>query len=102
MILHEKRLPADSSHERACLFPYILNKSENATLQYFTFCEKVMDKTYLLGLIMISRHPANDSSKLHQFVSFGVRAMFLFVFSSLFTEFCSRACAKKDSSAYLN
>ena len=29
---------------------YILNKSENVTLQYFTFCEKVLDKTYLLKL----------------------------------------------------
>ena len=29
---------------------YILNKSENATLQYFIFCEKVLDKKYLLKL----------------------------------------------------
>ena len=41
---------------------------------------------------MFSRHPASDSSKLHQFVSFDVRVMFLFVFKALFTEFC--ACAK--------
>ena len=26
----------------------ILNKRENATLQYFIFCEKVLDKKYLL------------------------------------------------------
>ena len=26
----------------------ILNKSENATLQYSIFCEKVMDEKYLL------------------------------------------------------
>ena len=28
----------------------ILNKSENATLQYFIFCEKVLDENYLLKL----------------------------------------------------
>ena len=29
---------------------YILNKSENATLQYFIFCEKVLDQKYLIKL----------------------------------------------------
>ena len=28
----------------------ILNKSENATLQYFIFCEKVLDEKYLLRI----------------------------------------------------
>ena len=28
----------------------ILNKSENATLQYFIFCEKVLDEKYLLKI----------------------------------------------------
>ena len=28
----------------------ILNKSKNATLHYFIFCEKVLDKKYLLKL----------------------------------------------------
>ena len=28
----------------------ILNKSENGTLQYFIFCEKVLDEKYLLKL----------------------------------------------------
>ena len=28
----------------------ILNKSEIATLQYFIFCEKVLDEMYLLKL----------------------------------------------------
>ena len=28
----------------------ILNKSENATLQYFIICEKVLDEKYLLKL----------------------------------------------------
>ena len=34
----------------------ILNKSENAILQYSIFCEKVLDEKS----IMFSRHPAND------------------------------------------
>ena len=50
----------------------ILNKSENATLQYFIFCEKVLDEKYLLKLNNFSRHPASVSSKLHQFVLFDV------------------------------
>ena len=50
----------------------ILNKSENDTLQYFIFCEKVLDESINYSLIMLSRHTANDSSKLHQFVSFDV------------------------------
>ena len=50
----------------------ILNNSENATLQYFIFCKKAIDEKYLLSLIMFSRHPASDSSKLHQFVPFDV------------------------------
>ena len=49
----------------------ILNKSENASLQYSIFCEKVLDEKYLLKL-NVFQHPANDSSKLHQFVSFDV------------------------------
>ena len=31
---------------------------------------------------MFSRHPASDSSKLHQFVSFDVWVMFLYVFKA--------------------
>ena len=31
-------------------FYAILNKSENATLQYFIFCEKVLDESYLLRI----------------------------------------------------
>ena len=51
----------------------ILNNSENATLQYFIFCKKALDKMYLLKLNNnVSRHPASDSSKLHHFVSFDV------------------------------
>ena len=45
-----------------------LNKSENATLQYFIFCEKVLDEKYLLKLNNVFQ--TNDSSKLDQFVSF--------------------------------
>ena len=48
----------------------ILTKSENAILQYFIFCEKVSDETYLLKLKNVFQ--TNDSSKLHQFVSFDV------------------------------
>ena len=44
---------------------------------------------------MFSRYPESDLSKLHQFVSFGVCVMFLFVFKVLFTEFCNCACANK-------
>ena len=47
----------------------ILNKSENATLQYFIFCEKVLDETCLLKLNVFQ---TNDSSKLNRFVSFDV------------------------------
>ena len=39
-----------------------LNKSENATLQYFIFCEKVLDEKYLLKLNNVFQ--TNDSSKL--------------------------------------
>ena len=48
----------------------ILTKGENATLQYFIFCEKVLDETYLLKLDNVFQ--TNDSSKRHQFVSFDV------------------------------
>ena len=34
---------------------YILNKSENATQQYFMFCEKVLNKKCLLKLINVSQ-----------------------------------------------
>ena len=57
--------------------PCIPNKSENATLQLSIFSEKVLDKKYLLSLIILPRHPTYDSSKLHQFVSFDVRVMLL-------------------------
>ena len=33
---------------------FILNKSENATLQLSIFCEKVLDKKYLLKLSNVS------------------------------------------------
>ena len=40
----------------------ILNKGENATLQYFIFCEKELNQKYLLKLNNVFRHPASDSS----------------------------------------
>ena len=49
----------------------ILNKTENASLQYSIFFEKVLDEKYLLKLNDF-QHPANDLSKLHQFVFFDV------------------------------
>ena len=67
--------------------PYILNKGENATLQLSIFCEKVLSKKDLVSLIMFPRHPANDSSKLHQFDLFDV-SVFPLVFDALFTELC--------------
>ena len=49
----------------------ILNNSENAALQYFIICKKVLDEKYLLKLNNVfKRLPASNSSKLHQFVSF--------------------------------
>ena len=59
----------------------ILNKSDNATLQYFIFCENVLDEKYLLKPNNFSRHPANNSSKIHQF-------------SLLMSELCSFLCLK--------
>ena len=44
---------------------------------------------------MFSRHPASDSSKLRQFVSFYVYDNSFVVFKALFTEVCNCACAKK-------
>ena len=32
----------------------ILNNSENATLQYFIFCEKVLDEKYLLKITCVA------------------------------------------------
>ena len=32
----------------------ILNKSENATLQYFIFCDKVLDEKYLLKITCVA------------------------------------------------
>ena len=51
----------------------ILNKSENATLQYLIVCEKVLYEKFLLKLNVFQ---TNDSSKLNQFVSFDVKVMF--------------------------
>ena len=60
---------------------YILNKSENATLQYFIFCEKVLDKKYLLKLNDVSKHQANDSRNSTNL-------------SLLMSELCSFLCFK--------
>ena len=60
-------------------FYAILTKSENATLQYFIFCEKVLDEKYLLKLNNVFQ--TNDSSKFHQF-------------SLLMSKLCSFLCLK--------
>ena len=65
----------------------ILNKSENATLPLSIFSETVLGKKYLLKLIMFPTHPANDSSKFHQFVSFDVSVMFLWAFEAYSLNF---------------
>ena len=41
--------------EQMLNFHNILNKSENATLQLSIFCEKVLDKKYLLKLNNVSQ-----------------------------------------------
>ena len=78
----------------------ILNKSKNATLQYFIFCEKVLDEKYLLKL--------NQVFQTKWFVETLPICLFwclsyvlFFLFKALFTEFCNCACAKKDCYAYL-
>ena len=46
----------------------LMNKFENAALQYCIFCEKLLDEKYLLKLSNVFQ----ISSKIHQFVSFDV------------------------------
>ena len=89
--IHDSNLCSSTLYIRYTLC--YTEQSENATLQYFIFCEKVLDEKYLLKLNNVFQ--TNNSSKLHQFVSFYVWAMFLFVFKALFTEFCNCACTKK-------
>ena len=50
----------------------ILNKSENATLQHFIFCERVLDQKYLLKLNNVFQTPIKRFVKTPQFVSFDV------------------------------
>ena len=67
----------------------ILNKSEKATLQYSIFCEKVLDKKYLLKLDIqqtIRRNSTNMSLLMSELCS-------LFVFKALFTELYNCAFA---------
>ena len=50
------------SNYAAVLYMYIhfaiLNNSENATLQYFIFCKKALDKKYLLKLNNVCKTPS--------------------------------------------
>ena len=58
----------------------ILNKSETLHYNILYFARKYWTKSINLRLKVIPRYPANDSSKLHQFFSFDVWVVFLFVF----------------------
>ena len=69
-------------------FYAILNKSKNATLQYFIFCEKELDKKYLLKCFpdmkqAICRNSTNLSLLMSK------------LFKALFTGFCNYTCAKR-------
>ena len=64
---------------------YILNKSENATLQLSIFYEKVLDKKYLLKLNNVSQ----TSSKLQQTIRRNSTNL-----SRLMSESCSFKCLK--------
>ena len=78
----------------------ILNKSENATLQYFIFSEKVLDKTYLLNVLKTSSKRFVETQPI--------------CLSFLMSEICSSLClklyslnfaithAQKDCYAYQN
>ena len=75
----------------------ILNKSENATLQYFIFCEKVVDEKYLqkldnVFLISSSGNSTNLSLLMSELCSF--------LRLKLYSLNCG--CAKKDCYAYQN
>ena len=61
----------------------ILNNSENATLQYFIFCEKVLDERYLLRINNVFQ----TSSK--RFVETPPICLFSVMF-----ELCSLVCLK--------
>ena len=50
----------------------ILNNSENATLQYFIFCKKALDKKYLLKLNNGFKTSSKRFSESPPFVSFDV------------------------------
>ena len=58
LILQETRCVYDSMNRQKIeyiTYIYILNKSENATLQLSIFCAKVLDKKYLLKLNNVSQ-----------------------------------------------
>ena len=74
---------------------HVLKIPPYATLQYFIFCEKLLDENYLLKINNVFQTSSKRFVKLHQFVSFDVWVMFLIVFKALFTEFSNCACAKK-------
>ena len=73
---------------------YTEQKGKRYTTIFYILWESIGRKEFT-KLIMFSRHPANDSLKLHQFISFDVWVMFPYVFKALFTGLCKCACAKK-------
>ena len=50
----------------------ILNNSENATLQYFIFCNKALAEKYLLKLNNVFETSSKRFAEVHQFVLFDV------------------------------
>ena len=78
----------------------ILNKSENATLQYFIFSEKVLDEKYLLNVLKTSSKRFVETQPI--------------CLTFLMSEICSSLClklyslnfaithAQKDCYAYQN
>ena len=77
----------------------ILNKSENATLQHFIFCEKVIDEKYLLKLYNVFQTPSSrNSTNLSLFMS----GLCSFLCLKLYSLNFAIAHAQKDCYAYQN
>ena len=66
-------------------FESILNKSVNATLQYFIFCEKVLDKKYLLMLNNVSQTSSKRFVEIPPICPFLVSALFSFLCFKLYS-----------------
>ena len=73
----------------------ILNKIENATLQYFTFYEKVFDEKYLLKINNVFQTSSKRFVEAPPICLFWCLSYVPCCVKALFTEFCKCACAKK-------